>query len=71
MGKDKYTFTKLSENKQAFYKELEDRCEEDIDNVLQIGGLMSDLYRELWLKGFQYAYERIKTIFELKGDKKL
>lgn len=71
MGKDKHTFTKLSENKQAFYKELEDRCEEDIDNVLQIGGLMSDLYRELWLKGFQYAYERIKTIFELKGDKKL
>lgn len=71
MGKDKYTFTKLSENKQAFYKELEDRCEEDIDSVLQIGGLMSDLYRELWLKGFQYAYERIKTIFELKGDKKL
>lgn len=71
MGKDKHTFTRLSENKQAFYKELEDRCEEDIDSVLQIGGLMSDLYRELWLKGFQYAYERIKTIFELKGDKKL
>ena len=69
MGKDKHTFTKLSENKQHFYKELVDRCEEDITNVLQIGGLPNDLYRECWLKGFQYAYERIKTIFELKGDK--
>lgn len=71
MGKDKHTFTRLSESKQAFYKELEDRCQKDIDSVLQISGLPSDIYRELWLKGFQYAGERIKTIFELKGDKKL
>lgn len=71
MGKDKHTFTQLSENKQVFYKELIDRCEEDIINVLQIGGLPNDLYRECWLKGFQYAGERIETILELKGDKKL
>ena len=70
MGKDKHTFTQLSENKQHFYKELVDRCEEDIANILQIGGLPNDLYRECWLKGFQYAYKRIKTIFELKEEKR-
>lgn len=69
MGKDKYTFTRLSENEQTFYKELADRCEEDIVNILQIGGLPNDLYRECWLAGFNYAFERIKKIFELKGGK--
>lgn len=69
MGKDKYTFTRLSENEQTFYKELEDRCKEDIVNILQIGGLQSDLSRECWLAGFNYAFERIKKIFELKGGK--
>lgn len=71
MGKDKRTFEKLSENIQSIYKELINRCDKDIVSVLQIGGLPNDLYRECWLKGFEYAYERIKTIIELKGDKKL
>lgn len=66
MGKDKHTFTRLSENKQTLYKELADRCKEDIVNILQIGGLESDLYRECWLAGFNYAFERIEKIFELK-----
>lgn len=71
MGKDKYTFTLLSSNKEAFYKELADRCQSDIVSVLQIGGLQNDLYKECWLKGFQYAGERIARIFELsdKGVK--
>jgi len=71
MPKDKRTFIQLSANKEAFYKELADRCQEDIVSVLQIGGLQSDLYRECWLKGFQYAGERIARIFELsdKGVK--
>jgi hypothetical protein len=55
-----------SENKQTLYKELANRCEEDIVNILQIGGLESDLCRECWLAGFNYAFERIKKIFELK-----
>lgn len=71
MGKDKRTFTQLSENIQNFYKELVNRCDKDIVSVSQIGGLPNDLYRECWLKGYQYAFERIKTIFELKGDKKI
>ena len=72
MGKDKHTFTQLSVDKQAFYKELEERCKDDINSVLQIGGLQTDLYKECWLKGFQYAGERIERIFELsnKGVKK-
>lgn len=67
MGKDKHTFIHLSSDKQTFYKELEERCESDLNDVLQIGGLQTDLYRECWLKGFQYAGERIAKIFELKG----
>lgn len=69
MGKDKHTFTRLSENEQTFYKELVDCCEEDIANILQIGGLQNDLYRECWLAGFYYAFERIGKILELKGGK--
>lgn len=66
MGKDKRTFTHLSSNKQTFYKELEERYKKDLDDILQIGGLTSDLSRECWLAGFNYAFERIKKIFELK-----
>ena len=65
MGKDKYTFTRLSANKEAFYKELADRCLSDCVSVLQTGGLQNDLYKECWLKGFQYAGKRIARIFEL------
>ena len=66
MGKDKKTFKQLSIEKETFYKELEKRCESDCFNVLQIGGLQTDLSRECWLAGFNYAFERIKKIFELK-----
>ena len=66
MGKDKHTFKQLSTNKQTFYKELKERCENDCFNVLQTGGLQTDLSRECWLKGFGYAFERINAIFELK-----
>ena len=70
MGKDKRTFKQLSTNKQTFYKELKERCENDCFDVLQIGGLQTDLSRECWLKGFDYALERINAIFELKEGKR-
>ena len=70
MGKDKHTFKQLSIKKETFYKELEERCENDCFNVLQIGGLQADLSRECWLKGFEYAVERINAIFELKEGKR-
>lgn len=71
MPKDKYTFTQLSTNKDAFHKELAERRKSDCVSVLQKGGLQTDLYEECWLKGFQYAGERIERIFELsnKGAK--
>ena len=65
MPKDKHTFTLLSSNKQAFYKELAERCKSDCISVLQEGGLQKDLYEQCWLKGFQYAGERIARVFEL------
>lgn len=67
MPKDKHTFMRLSENKEAFYKELADRCLSDCISVLQTGGLQNDLYKECWLKGFQYAGERVARIFELSS----
>lgn len=70
MGKDKHTFKQLSIKKETFYKELEERCENDCFNVLQTGGLQTDLSRECWLKGFGYAVERINAIFKLKEEKR-
>lgn len=70
MGKDKRTFKQLSTNKQTFYKELKERCESDCFNVLQTGGLQTDLSRECWLKGFGYAIECINAILELKEEKR-
>ena len=65
MGKDKCTFALLSSGEQTFYKELAERCESDCASVLQSGGLSKDFCKESWLKGFQYAGERIEKIFEL------
>lgn len=65
MGKDKCTFALLSSGEQTFYKELAERCESDCASVLQSGGLSKDFCKESWLKGFQYAGERIERIFEL------
>lgn len=70
MGKDKHTFTQVSEYKQSFLKELLENCEKDIVSVLRNGGLQTDLYRDCWLKGFQYAGERFSKIFEML-DKEL
>lgn len=64
MGKDKHTFTQVSEYKQSFLKELLEHCEKDIVSVLRNGGLQTDLYRDCWLKGFQYCGERFSKIFE-------
>lgn len=68
MGKDKHTFEKTSEYKQSFYKDLIEHCEKDIVSVLRNGGLQTDLYRECWLKGFQYAGERFSKIFEMLDE---
>ena len=70
MGKDKHTFKQLSIKKETFYKELKERCENDCFNVLQTGGLQTDLSRECWLKGFSYAIEHINAILELKEEKR-
>lgn len=70
MGKDKHTFRQFKINKQTFYKELKERCEKDCFNVLQAGGLETDLSRECWLKGANYAFECINAIFELKEEKR-
>lgn len=65
MGKDKVTYQEICNKKEAFYKEIADRCLEDCISVLSKGGLQNDLYKECWLKGFEYAGERIQRIFEL------
>ena len=70
MGKDKHTYEQMLKNKQFFYKELLEHCEKDIVSVLRNGGLQTDLYRDCWLKGFQYAGERFSKIFEIL-DKEL
>lgn len=70
MRKDKHTYEQMLKNKQLFYKELLEHCEKDIVSVLRNGGLQTDLYRECWLKGFQYAGERFSKIFEML-DKEL
>lgn len=70
MGKDKKTFKHLLSNKETFCKELKERYKNDIDDILQISGLTTDLYRECWLAGFKYALERINAIFELKEEKR-
>lgn len=65
MPKDKVTFKQIQENKEQFFKEIADRCLADCISVLEKGGLQNDLYKECWLKGFQYAGERIARVFEL------
>lgn len=71
MGKDKKTYKFLSKVKENYNKEIRQRMSEDIFAILHDEGLQNDKYNQCWMSGFQYAFERIKTIFELKGDKKL
>ena len=71
MGKDKKTYKFLSKVKEDYDKEIRQRMSEDVFAILHDVGLQNDKYNQCWMSGFQYAFERIKTIFELKGDKKL
>lgn len=71
MGKDKKTYKFLSKAKKNYDKEIRQRMSEDIFAILHDEGLQNDKYNQCWMSGFQYAFERIKAIFELKGDKKL
>ena len=71
MGKDKKTYKFLSKVKEDYDKEIRQRMSEDVFAILHDVGLQNDKYNQRWMSGFQYAFERIKTIFELKGDKKL
>lgn len=84
MGKDKHTFTKLKEKlkvskkistlvdlkvKENYDKEIRQRMSEDVFAILHDESLQNDKYNQCWMSGFQYAFERIKTIFELKEKK--
>ena len=71
MGKDKKTYKFLSKAKENYDKEIRQRMSEDIFAILHDEDIQNDKYNQCWLSGFQYAFERIKIIFELKGDKKL
>ena len=66
MGKDKKTFKMLSEQKEGYDKEIKKRMALDVFVILHDVGLQNDKYDECWLAGFNYAFERIKKIFELK-----
>ena len=84
MGKDKHTFTKLKEKlkvskknstlvdskvKENYDKEIRQRMSEDVFAILHNEDTQNDKYNQCWMSGFQYAFERIKTIFELKEKK--
>lgn len=71
MGKDKKTYKFLSKVKENYDKEIRQRMSEDIFAILHDEDTQNNKYNQCWMSGFQYAFERIKTIFELKGDKKL
>ena len=71
MGKDKKTYKFLSKAKENYDKEIRQRMSEDIFAILHDEDTQNGKYNQCWMSGFQYAFERIKTIFELKGDKKL
>lgn len=70
MGKDKKTYKFLSKVKENYGKEIRQRMSEDVFAILHNESTQNDKYNQCWMSGFQYAFERIKTIFELKGDKK-
>lgn len=66
MGKDKKIFKLLSKSKEEYDKEIRLKMSEDVFAILHDVGLQNDKYDECWLAGFNYAFERIKKIFELK-----
>lgn len=65
MGKDKRKITFPCMDLQVFYKEIEEHSKNDINDILQYGGLQTDLYKECWLAGFRYAERRIANILEM------
>lgn len=69
MGKDKRFKDIFSIKKEEVVKEIEQKMLDDVSNILHNVGLQNDKYNECWLAGFNYAFERIKKIFELKGNK--
>ena len=66
MGKDKKTYKFLSKVKENYDKEIRQRMSEDVFAILHDESTQNDKYNQCWMSGFQYAFERIKTIFELK-----
>lgn len=66
MGKDKVTYKEIRASKNVVLQEIADRCLEDCIDVLQKGRttLQNDMYKECWLRGFQYAGERIQNILD-------
>lgn len=51
---------------EEYDKEIRLKMSEDVFAILHDVGLQNDKYDECWLAGFNYAFERIKKIFELK-----
>ena len=68
MGKDKKTYKFLSKVKENYDKEIRQRMSEDVFAILHNEDTQNDKYNQCWMSGFQYAFERIKTIFELKRN---
>lgn len=66
MGKDKKTFKLLSKSKEEYDKEIKKRMALDVLSILNEIDIPDDRYDECWFAGFNYAFERIKKIFELK-----
>lgn len=66
MGKDKKTFKFLPKAKEEYDREIRLKMSEDVFAILHDVGLQNDKYDECWMAGFNYAFERIKAIFEIK-----
>lgn len=66
MGKDKVTYKEIRASKNVVLQEIADRCLDDCIKVLQEGraSLQNDMYKECWLRGFEYAGERIQSILD-------
>lgn len=68
MPKDKKTYKFLSKTKEEYDQEIKQRMSQDVFAILHDVGLQNDKYNQCWKAGFYYAFERIKTIFDLKKE---
>lgn len=66
MGKDKRIHKFLSKTEGEYNKEIKHRMTVDVLEIWNGIGIPDDKYADCWKAGFNYAFERIKTIFELK-----